>query len=141
MGHSFVKSAKQEEWTRLLLLGEELEEAFSHAKKRTLKLEEEKEGILEKFHHTTYHKSSPYYMMVLEFVLIEIEEETRELDKTVRAHPTMVTALEKMKRTFIEEAKGLDSGQQGAPNRLKRKLEGSDEGRDKKRLLKLVCSD
>lgn len=114
-------SAKQVEW--ILKSSEVLEETFNHATKRISELEKEKEKVLEEVRHAT----SPSYIMALEFVLVEIEAETRELDKTVRAHPMMVAALEKMKRTPTEEGGEWCWGEQGLTNGLKRNLEGGDE--------------
>lgn len=90
-------SAKQVEW--ILKSSEVLEETFNHATKRISELENEKEKLLKEVRHTT----SPSYIMALEFVLVEIEAEARELGKTMRAHPTMIVALEQMKRTPTEE--------------------------------------
>lgn len=90
-------SAKQVEW--ILKSSEVLEMTSNHATKRISELEKEKERLLEEVRHAT----SPSYIMALEFVLVEIEAETRELGKTVRAYPAMIAALEQMKRTPTEE--------------------------------------
>lgn len=81
-------------------------EAFNHATKRTSELEKEKEKVLEKVCHAACRRLSPFYMMTLEFVLIEIEAEIYQLDKTVRGYLTMITALEKMKKIPNKEGQG-----------------------------------
>lgn len=97
-------NAKQVEW--ILKSSEVLAEAFSHATKRTSELEKEKEKVLEKVRRAACRVPSQFYMMTLEFVLTEIEAEIRQLDKTVRIYPKMITALEQMKRIPTEEGQG-----------------------------------